>query len=406
MSSNILDNIVVLSYNIDGDHIFSLSSKKPYNEILVKKIKSYATKKIFLISIQEDYSPSIFNKELLIKELGIDYTIEIINTKSKYNFVARRSLTSIIIYNNNYYDDAPKKPKIRIDKIADAPEKPKIRIDKIADADIEYFNTKKTKGYISIKINIDTKINIYFMNAHFESKTTLEGYIKRINNLNTVFTKINEYQMLEPDMSKIYILSGDLNFRVYKNKNGKTFEELSSLLNIIDPKSMDDATPTLKSITKLIETIKNGSLEIYYTILDYIYRDAHNNKYIIPSCKISHSEDSEKIFPTRQTLYYKDESTDSKPDTTIDKSTIKYNKERNPSYCDRILFIIPKKESEKESENIILPEMKMTNKLLLFKTKTIQNVHALSDHLGVEYSKKYLKYKKKYLELKNYIDNI
>ena len=71
--------------------------------------------------------------------------------------------------------------------------------------------------------------------------------------------------------------------------------------------------------------------------------------------------------------------------TDGNKSTY-YDAKRQESYCDRILFIIPKSNTMQ-----IVPNL----------SKTIYNIVNTSDHFGVEYSKKYLKYKKKYLKLKN-----
>ena len=155
---SILNKIVVLSYNIDGDHI---KTTPDFSELIDRINDVTNNEKIFLISIQEDTYlngkfNSLINHETLIK------THEIIHKHGGVinNIIYPRTLTSIIIYNKSYYP-----------------------INSITHdlGQIEFFNSFHTKGYILFKITIN-KINIHFINAHFFDEKTIDGFFNRINN--------------------------------------------------------------------------------------------------------------------------------------------------------------------------------------------------------------------------------
>jgi hypothetical protein len=414
---NVKDNIVVLSYNIDGDHI-----KLPIHanfETLINRITGTDSDKIFMISIQEDQYPSVFTEfiqtfknnksfKITVKQ-NLSYgtiSSHISRHISSSPITPQRSLTSIIIYK--------KSPQIIVDA-----------------GNIVRLNSTNSKSYILFKITIDNNKNIYFINAHLYHETSLYGLIERIKNLTTIFTSINLLQSQQSVELNLYILSGDLNFRSHQDDTpppNNTIEELNSLIKIIEEKKLklnlykdtnklDSYIELNKVFEKPIKTsvfkkliytsvfnkklkpsedkklkpsedkklkpsenpnLKNNIDTLYeeiqkhkYIIKDYIYKDKDkDNESIVPSCKVI----------KQSTLH----------DTKF--KNINYDKKRNPSYCDRILFIIP----DHLSSNFFITDGS--------NFKTILNVINTSDHLGVQSSKKYLKYKKKYLELKNYIN--
>lgn len=422
-------------------------------------------KSIFIISIQEDSTPSKFDQF----EIKLDTFSKsvIIHNSSIGNTLYKRSLTTIFIYRTNKYylvdkstlsiidkptpksdpvkkkepppksdpvqkketagkkEPTPKSDIELIKEIADEKElPPKSDIERtkepagkkeiiINQKIVVSLNIVNTKSFILLPLKINN-INYHFINAHFDSEKSTEGYINRINDLNTVFNIIDKIQVIH-DKNKeesLYILSGDLNFRSPKITH--EYEELSSLIGIIgnvednsditglstegtqnndivkhsiindkfrkiqnveliNKLGMENQPPGIKGRTKTILSTSNikGSIEKLkpiaskYIIHDFIY----DNDSTIASCKLT-SQNKEPITEVNKQKYYDDE--------------------KKPSYCDRILFIIPKTIHNQTPQTF--------NNL----SKTIYNIVNTSDHFGVEYSKKYLKYKKKYLGLKNF----
>ena len=349
---NFFDKSIILSYNIDGDHIINTDE---IIDNLAKKIQK-ESKDIFLISIQEDMSPSIFDEKqninTLNKKLGLNYTIFIKNhiplafsvvpSKSKIlNAISKkiqppRSITTIIIYKTN--------PNILITQISD-----------------KHLNTLGTKSFIISKIKYNNN-NIYFINAHLAAGTDSSGYKERIQHLNIIFKEIDAIDKIDKSNS-LFILAGDLNFRNIPSKSNKLLK-------------VDELEIYLKSIILPIGSNK-------YFIKDYILTDSiHPNLSIIPSCKL-----------TNKPLKYGNKKYNLESSDLPGQTKVKYyDTEREPSYCDRILLIIPK------TINNIEIEKKINDK---FKTraKTIENINIGSDHLGVQFQK-YLKYKNKYINLK------
>ena len=96
--TNLLESVVILSYNIDGDNI-KINRDKIIDHILIK-IKKYEDNKIFLISIQEDNLPSFFNN-IKTNAFFNEYHIIINSSKPFGNIFAKRTITTIIIFNKN-----------------------------------------------------------------------------------------------------------------------------------------------------------------------------------------------------------------------------------------------------------------------------------------------------------------